>query len=327
MRRIAVLVLIVALLSACASAPETLDRVDHPSGAAPRPPGVSDPAVVKSPSPQPDCPAELSYRPKGAQPAPGRMPADSTMARIVQRGRLIIGTDQNANLLSYLEPETGNLAGFEIDLARQIAAALFPDGGTNPNRIQFRHITTADRIPVLERGEVDMVIRTMTMNCDRWERIDFSAGYLWAGQKLLVNNGSGIRSLADIGRRRGKVCATSGSTSIVKISAQPGVVPVSANLTVDCMLLLQQGQVDAVSTNDTILLGLAAQDPGTTVVGDALSQELSGIGIPKDHRDLVRFVNKVLEGLRANGKLAASYQRWLGRGLDPRPQLPTGYRD
>ncbi|SHN46675.1 glutamate ABC transporter substrate-binding protein [Cryptosporangium aurantiacum] len=324
MKRLGALLLVLTL-AACGS-PAALPEVDHPSAAAPRPPGVSDPAVVTSPPPQADCFPEASYRPVSTLPAPGRMPPGSTMAAIVKRGRLIIGTDQNANLLSYLDPTTGDLAGFEIDMARWIAAALFPDGRTNPNRIQFRHITTADRIPVLQRGEVDMVIRTMTMNCARWKQIDFSSGYLWASQKLLVNRGSDITTIFDIGKRGGKICATSGSTSIVKIAAVPGVVPVSANLTVDCMLMLQQGQIDAVSTNDTILLGLAAQDPGTEIVGEPLSSELSGIGIQKGHVDLVRFVNKVLEGLRADGSLVNAYRNWLGALGEP-PALPSDYRD
>ncbi|GAA3389264.1 transporter substrate-binding domain-containing protein [Cryptosporangium minutisporangium] len=326
MKRTALL-LVVALLAGCASAPDEPIGADHPSAVAPRPLGVSDPAVVAQPSTPPDCGnPEASYRPVRALPAPGRMPRNSTMETIVKRGRLIIGTDQNANLLSYLNPE-GQLDGFEIDLARRIAAALFPDGATNPNRIQFRHITTADRIPILERGEVDMVIRTMTMNCARWQQINFSSGYLWASQKLLVNKGSNIQSMQDIAARRGKICATSGSTSIAKISAYPDVVPVSADLTVDCMLMLQQGQIDAVSTNDTILLGLAAQDPGTHIVGDPLSSELSGIGIQKSQVDLVRFVNKVLEGLRTSGFLTERYEHWLGDLPGAPPALPADYRD
>ena len=319
---IAALILVPALLASCSSSTQAPPADDHPAAVAPRPLNVADPAKVASPSPQPNCDPEASFRPRGALPTPGKMPAGTSMAKIVQRGRLIVGTDQNANRLSYLEPSTGELAGFEIDLAHEIAKALFGD----PSKVQFRHITTADRIPVLQRGEVDMVIRTMTMTCSRWQQINFSTEYLHARQKILVNRGSGITSLADIGRRHGKVCATSGSTSIVKISQQPGVVPVSADVTVDCMVLLQQGQIDAVSTNDTILLGLAAQDPGTEIVGPAMSSEPSGIGIPKQDVELVRFVNGVLERLRSNGVLQRIYRLWLG-GLGAAPTPVAVYRD
>jgi polar amino acid transport system substrate-binding protein len=319
--RVIVPALALVLLAACGTS-SVGPEPDQPSVPAPRPINVVDPAVVASPSPQPSCDPRASFRPRGALPAPGRMPAGTTMAKIVQRGRLIVGTDQNAYLFSYRDPNTGELTGYEVDLAHEIARALFGD----PSKVQFRHITTADRIPILQRGEVDIVIRSMTMTCARWQQVNFSTEYLHAAQKILVNRGSGIGSLADIAKRKGKVCATNGSTSIVKLSQQPGVTPVGTDSTIDCLVLLQQGQVDAVSTNDSLLLGLAAQDPGTEIVGPPMSSEPSGVGIPKLNVDLVRFVNGVLERLRANGALARSYQRWLGK-LGPAPTPVAVYRD
>ncbi|MFI5952260.1 transporter substrate-binding domain-containing protein [Cryptosporangium sp. NPDC051539] len=310
-----------AVLAACSATP-TGTSDDHPAAVVPKPLNVVDPAAVPSPSPQPACNPVASYRPPATLPAPRRMPAGSTMARIVQRGRLIVGIDQNAYLLSYRDPTTGDLAGFEIDLAREISRALFGD----PDHVQYRHITTADRIPVLVKGEVDMVIRTITMNCTRWEQVNFSTEYLRARQKILVNKGSGITSIEDIAARHGKVCATKGSTSIAKVAAIAGVVPVSTDITLDCLVLLQQGQVDAVSTNDTILLGVAAQDPGTEIVGPPMSSEPSGVGIPTKNVDLVRFVNGVLERYRSSGALGRSYQRWLG-ALGPAPTPVAVYRD
>ncbi|TQS40646.1 glutamate ABC transporter substrate-binding protein [Cryptosporangium phraense] len=312
---------VVALLAACGAAPgET--GTPAPAPVVPEPLNVADPAVVPSPSPQPTCNPVASFRPPASLPAPNRMPAGSTMARIVRRGRVIVGIDQNAYLLSYRDPTTGALAGFEIDLAEAISRALF---GT-PDRVQYRHITTVDRIPVLQRREVDMVIRTVTMNCERWQQVNFSTEYLRARQRILVNKGSGITSIQDIAARHGKVCATKGSTSIAKVAAVPGVVPVSTDITLDCLVLLQQGQVDAVSTNDTILLGIAAQDPGTELVGPPMSSEPSGVAIPRDDRDLVRFVNGVLARMRSSGALARSYDRWLGR-LGPAPTPVAVYRD
>jgi polar amino acid transport system substrate-binding protein len=319
--RVAVAALSVGILASCSSQQGAPQRA-HPVAAVPQPQNVKDPAKIPKPSPEPKCDPEASYRPQGALPAPGRMPAGSTMAKIVARGRLIVGIDQNAYLLSYRDPKTGELAGDEIDLAHEIAAALLGD----PDQVQFRHITTADRIPVLQRNEVDMVIRAMTMTCTRWEQVNFSTAYSVAHQRLLVNRGSGITDLASLAERHGKACATSGSTSIVKLSQQPGVVPVSTDSTLDCLVLLQQGQVDAVSTSDTILVGVAAQDPETVLVGPPLTDEPSGVGISKSSVDLVRFVNGVLEKLRANGALQRSYDRWLS-GLGATPTPAAVYRD
>ncbi|WP_033346358.1 glutamate ABC transporter substrate-binding protein [Catenuloplanes japonicus] len=288
------------------------------SARVPVPVNVKDPAASLSPAPSPPaCVPRQSLRPEGALPAPGRMPDGSTMAEIVQRGRLRVGIDQNAYLFGFRDPDTGELSGFEIDLGKEIARAIFGDA----EAVQFRAITTADRIPVLERGDVDIVIRTMTMTCERWQQVNFSTEYLTSRQRLLVNKGSGIGSFDDLGGR--KVCATAGSTSIRKIVEQPsGPVPVSTDSTLDCLVLLQQGQVDAVSTIDVLLAALAAQDRGTEIVGPGITEEPSGIGIPLGDDDLVRFVNGVLERARTDGTWKRIYERWL-LPLGPAPAPPA----
>ncbi len=253
-----------ACLAAC-----TGTHPPAPVAAAPpvavRPPGVADPAVVPSRTagPQLSCDPRASLRPPGSLPAPGAMPANSTMAAIVARGRLRVGVDQNTYLFGYRDPATGQIVGFDIDIAREIARALFGD----PNRVQLTAITSAQRIPFIQSGQVDIVSDSMTINCERLQLVDFSTDYFDAGQKILVTKGSPIRGPADLKGR--KVCAASGTTSIQTIATLPAhPIPVSVNDWTDCMVLLQQGQVDAVSTDDNILAGLAKQDPNTVVVGN-----------------------------------------------------------
>ena len=252
------------------------------------------------------------------------MPAGH-LKTIQDRGRLLVGIDQNAYLFGFRDPKTGELGGFEIEIAKEIARGIFGD----PEAIQFRAITTADRIPVLQRGEVDIVVRTMTMTCERWQQVSFSTEYLTSRQKLLVNRGSGIKSFDDLAGR--KVCATKGSTSLRVIKAAAShPIPVGTDSTLDCLVLLEQGQVDAVSTIDVLLAGLAAQDPGTIIVGEPLSNEPSGIGIPKDKDsvELVRFVNAQLERIRGDGTWKRIYQRWRTPALGPAPAPPAPvYRD
>ncbi|GLW28497.1 glutamate ABC transporter substrate-binding protein [Actinoplanes regularis] len=321
MRRPVALLVLLTLLAGCGS-----EARPQPTGGVravvPLPENVQDPAEIPNPPPAPDCTPRASLRPTGALPAPGRMPAGSTMATIAARGRLIVGVDQNAYLFGFRDPATGDLVGFEIDMARAVAKAIFGD----PGKIQFQAITTADRIPVIQQGSVDMVVRTMTMTCERWQQVSFSTEYLASHQRLLVRRGSGIREFSDLGGR--KVCATRGSTSIRTIAAQPSKpIPVATDSTLDCLVMLQQGQVDAVSTIDVLLAGLAAQDPSTEVTGARSSDEPAGIGISKDSPDLVRFVNGVLEKVRSDGTWTRSYQRWLS-ALGPAPQPPAPvYRD
>ncbi|KUL27439.1 glutamate ABC transporter substrate-binding protein [Actinoplanes awajinensis] len=318
-RSILALVMVLAVVAGCSAEARPQPPTSGARAALPLPENVQDPAVVPSAAPVPDCVPRASLRPSGTLPKAGRMPAGSTMAKIAARGRLIVGIDQNAYLFGYRDPATGELVGFEIDIAHAVAKAIFGD----PDKIQFQAITTADRIPVIQKGSVDMVVRTMSMTCERWQQVSFSTEYLTSHQRLLVRRGSGIREFTDLAGR--KVCATRGSTSIVTIAAQPSKpVPVATDSTLDCLVMLQQGQVDAVSTIDVLLAGLAAQDPSTEVVGRFSSDEPSGIGIAKTSPDLVRFVNGVLDTMRADGSWTKIYQRWLTPlGPAPAPPVPV----
>jgi len=171
------------------------------------------------------------------------------------------------------------------------------------------------------------VIRTMTINCERLEYTDFSSVYYEAKQRVLVKEASGITGIDALGGK--KVCATEGSTSLARILAAPSKpVPVQVPNWTDCLVMLQQNQVDAISTDDTILGGFTAQDPFTKVVGESLGAEPYGMGIPKGDEDFVRFVNAVLQRMRTDGTWAATYNRWLADLLGQAPAPPTAkYRD
>ena len=316
MRSRAVALALVAVLAGC-SAPQDWSVPPESRPVQPRPAGVQDPAVLPSASAAPvKCDPLASLRP-GTLPAPGQPPAGSTMAAIAQRGRLIVGVSQNTYLFGHRDSRTGELVGFEVDLAREIARALFGD----PSKIQFRAMSAAERIPALKNGEVDLVVRAMTMTCERWQEISFSTEYFTGGQRLLVPVDSPVKSIDDLGGK--KVCAAAGSTNITAIAAAKSKpVPVAATDALDCMVLLQQGQIDAVSTDDAILAGFAAQDPSTKVVGPAFAAAPYGIGVKKENSDLVRFVNGVLEKVRADGTWTAIYQRWLST-LGPAPAPPA----
>ncbi len=287
-----------------------------------RPLGVQDPAVIPSSSagPAQTCDPRASLRPAGSLPAPGQMPAGSTMARIQQSGLLRVGVDQNTFLFGYRNPATGQIEGFDIDVAREIAKAIF---GT-PERIRLIAITSAQRIPYVQENKVDLVADTMTINCARLQLVNFSSVYYEAGQRVLVNKGSTARGIDDLGGK--KVCAAAGSTSIQNIAARPSKpIPVSVLDWTDCVVLLQQGQVDAISTDDTILAGMAEQDPNLQLVGPKFTEEPYGMAISKDSPDLVRFVNGVLERMRRDGTLRAINERWLKENAPPVPS--AAYQD
>ncbi|MCG8927495.1 glutamate ABC transporter substrate-binding protein [Lentzea sp. DG1S-22] len=318
MRRLALAA--VLLLGACSAGPAPSEVVPR-SAPVPQPAGASTVSAAPS-SPgaaAPACDATASLRP-GPLPPAGQMPGGSAMARIQQRGRLIAGVDQNSYLMGFRNSFTGEIEGFDVDVARQIAKAVFGD----EKKVQFKVVTAAERIPVLKSGEVDVVVRTMTITCERLRDVDFSQVYYQAGQRVLVRRNSGITGVD--GLKDKSVCVASGSTSLGNVVNRARTTVSVPNWT-DCLVMLQQGQTDAISTDDTILAGLAAQDPYTEVVGARFTDESYGVGIPKGQEDLVRFVNGVLERMRADGTWNGMYRRWLTT-LGPAPTPPAGrYRD
>ncbi|MGW0662000.1 glutamate ABC transporter substrate-binding protein [Streptodolium elevatio] len=276
---------------------------------------------------------KLSLRPPASLPAPGSWPQDSKMAEIVRRGYLRAGVDQSTYPFGYLDPVDATLKGFDIDLLREVAKAIFGDAG--PNRIQFRVLRNADRVPAVESGQVDIVAMTMTVNCERRERVDFSDVYFTAGQRTLVQKDPGLPARARTEGLAGlagyRVCAVNGSTSLTRIKEpQYQAIPVEGETWADCLVKLQKGETDAISTDDTILAGLQAQDAKfTEVVGGRISEEPYGMAVNKEDPEFVRFVNAVLADVKRSGRWTDLYKAYIGTSLDetvPRPPAVTTWR-
>ena len=254
-----------------------------------------------------------TYAPLDPMPAPGDMPDGSTMQAIAERGQLVVGVSGDTLLFGSRNPLTDTIEGFDIDVLKEVAKAIFGDDGED--RIVYRVITYAQRLPSLESGDVDIVAHTMTINCRRWLRIGFSSVYFQAGQKVLVQQDSGFDGIDALNAAGARVCAPEGSTNIDFLRNNPDrfdrlEVVGKADIT-DCLVAMQQGEADATTGDDTVLAGFAAQDPSTEVVGDPFTEEPYGLGINADQVDLVQFVNGVLEQIRADGTLEGINQRWL----------------
>ncbi len=255
----------------------------------------------------PDDPTR-SLAPLDPLPAPSELPAGSYMAEIRSRGVLRAGVGADTLLFGYLNPQSGDIEGFDVEMARLVAEAIFGD----PNRIELVPVTSAERIAAIESGQVDLVVKTMTINCDRWGSINFSSIYYESGQRLLVGSDAAVATIDDLGDE--VICAVAGTTSLANLQDR-GVATFEASDWTDCLVAFQQGQVSGISTDDTILAGLAAQDPYAAVVGSPFSDEPYGIGLPKEHAEFTSFVNAVLERARADGTWQALYDEWLAQIL------------
>jgi len=273
--------------------------------------------ATKPPAPSPSSPAQpqprcsqptASLRPPAVMPTPGAMPKGSFMKRIQEQHYLLAGVDQNTFLFGYFNPQDGKTEGFEIDLLRQIAKAIFG----SEQALRFNAVTPAQRIPAVQSGSVDIVADAVTITCERRREVDFSTVYFNAKQKVLVPSNSTARSVRDLGGKR--VCAAVGSTTIAALKPlKPPVIPYPVPQRTDCLVRLQQGLVDAISSDDSILLGFAAQDPDTKIVGGRIAAEPYGLAISNTHPDFVRFVNGVLARMRADGTWRRLYAHWFGR--------------
>ena len=314
MRRLALLAAATLLLAGCGAG--NYEATPLPVAETP----AASPSAPSSTAPPAQCGNQLaSYDPLSTLPQPNDMPQGSFMEKIRAHGKLRAGVSADTLLLGARNPLTGGLEGFDIDMLRAVSQAIFG----RPDRIEFKVITAAQRIDALRNGSVDIVARNMTINCARWEQIAFSAQYYQSGQKVLVSTHSAIKSTADLSGKR--VCAPTGTSSMDTLTAKfPKAIRVGSDTHTGCLVLFQQGKVDAITGDDTVLAGLAAQDPYVEVLqGPAFTSEPYGLGISKAHPEFVRFVNKVLEDVKADGRWKASYNRWLADSLGPAPAPPT----
>jgi polar amino acid transport system substrate-binding protein len=282
-----------------------------------------------APGPDTTCPdVTKSLRPTGTLPAPTALPAGSTMRAIRDRGFLVVGIDQSTYPFGYVDPVDNELRGFDIDLLRAVAQAIF--GNADADHLQFRVLANKDRAIAVARGDVDIVAETMTINCERRQSVDFSSVYFVAGQRILVQK-DGKAENADYSKglaglpSSARVCSVPGSTSIVELAKRvPKERIVEGDTWADCLVKLQQGQAEAITTDDTILAGLKTQDPYfTQVVGEPITYEPYGMAIAQNRPDLVRFVNALLEQMREDGRWQDLYRTYLGVSLrDTVPEPP-----
>ncbi|MEU5050031.1 glutamate ABC transporter substrate-binding protein [Streptomyces sp. NPDC021096] len=276
------------------SAPRHTDRV-YPAAA-----GTAARVPAKCASP------EASLRPSTAD--------GPAVQRIKNRGRLIAGVDQNSYRWGYRDPATRELSGFDIDLVRAIAKAVLGD----PDKVTFLAIPTNQRIPALEKGKVDIIARTMTINCDRIKQVAFSTAYFEAGQQVLAPKGSPVTAFDDTLKGK-KVCTAKGSTGESELKHEShGAEVLTVPNQLDCLVRLQLGRVDAVVTDSALAAGQAAQDPSVRLVGKPFTTESYGVAMNLGDTDLVRRVNAVLDDYRRGGDQSPwmqAYRKWLEHDL------------
>ncbi|MFJ2478497.1 glutamate ABC transporter substrate-binding protein [Streptomyces sp. NPDC087659] len=239
-------------------------------------------------------------------------------SRAKRAGKLVIGSKEDQPYLATVDADGGR-SGFDIEVAKMVAADL----GFSADQIEFRTVRTDTRESAIVRGDVDLYVGTYTMNAERMKKVDFAGPYHMAGADLLVRmtemHIDGPRAL-----KGKKVCSASGSTSLQEIKKPNyGAVAVELPSYPACVRQLLDEKVDAVTTDDAILMGYAAQHLlKTRIVGAPFTREPYGIGMKKGDQALRRAVNDALEVHRDNGDIKRAFLATLGRSGSPYAKPP-----
>ncbi|MEZ5084839.1 MAG: glutamate ABC transporter substrate-binding protein [Tessaracoccus sp.] len=203
-----------------------------------------------------------------------------------------IGVKEDQPGLGYLDPITEELSGFDVDIARWIAASL----GFEESDITFQAIPSPNREQAIVNGDIDYYVGTYSITDERKQQIDFAGPYFITGQGLLVGVDSEVASEADLGPDT-TVCSVTGSTPIQNIRENYPDVPTEEFDTYSqCVEAIINNQVDVVTTDEAILIGYAAENPEQLkIVGEPFTEERYGVGVPKGDDVLRDHINTLFE--------------------------------
>ncbi|MEU6915555.1 glutamate ABC transporter substrate-binding protein [Streptomyces olindensis] len=213
--------------------------------------------------------------------------------------KIKIGIKYDQPGLGLKEPD-GSFSGFDVDVATYVAKEL----GYEPDQIEWVETKSADRENALSRGDVKMIAATYSITDERKQKVDFAGPYLLAHQDLLVKKDSDITKATDLNDK--KLCSVTGSTSAqnVKNDFAPKAQLEQRGGYSECLAALQSGSVDALTTDDSILAGYAAQDQYKgqfKLAGLKLSNENYGIGVKKGDKATLDKINTALEKMVSDG--------------------------
>jgi ABC-type amino acid transport substrate-binding protein len=246
--------------------------------------------------------------------------ADTTMGKIQEKGEITIGVKYDVPPFGFKNPQNNEIEGFDIDLGKAVAEAL----GVTP---KFVEAISDNRIPFIKDGTVDLVLSTMTINEERALEIGFTDPYFVAHGRILQEKGGDITGVEDLAGKT--VCTALGSTYEETLKEQaPDAELKLVDSYSECLELIQNGAVDAISTDDVILTGMIIQDDTLELVdAEPLTTEPYGGGFKLKDTEFQEFLNGVLEDYKSDGRWEAAYEKWLGQYTGESAQPPTATLD
>ena len=254
--------------------------------------------------------------------ADNNFPADSTMAKIAAKGKVTVGVAYDTALFSVKNPTTGAIEGFDADFARLVAEKLT---GSADN-IEWVETSGENRMPFIESGKVDLVIKTFTITDERELRIDFAGPYYLVGQDMMVRaDYTKVTKVNDLNNAGIKVCVGTGTVTAGNIR----LTSPKANITeVDDTNLCVEGVIDnrfdVYVDDDSYMGGVVAQRPDKIkMVGAPFTKEGLGWGLMNNDTVFKTWLNELLQTAIDDGTWKKFYDANIGSILGTAPQIPT----
>ncbi|MFV0558334.1 MAG: transporter substrate-binding domain-containing protein [Enterococcus sp.] len=238
----------------------------------------------------------------------GSSVAEQNIAETIQETNTITwGVKYDTRLFGMMDIASREVKGFDIDIAKAITEKILGRDGN----AEFVEVTSKTRIPLLKNGNIDAIIATMTITDERKKQVDFSDVYFSAGQSLLVEKGSDIKSVEDLGADD-TVLAVKGSTSTANIRQHaPETQVLELENYAEAFTALQSGQGDAMTTDNAILLGMADNNPEYELVGGTFTNEPYGIAINQGQDEFLDEVNEALAEMHQDGTYDEIFDKWF----------------
>ncbi|NYI45955.1 glutamate transport system substrate-binding protein [Nocardioides aromaticivorans] len=243
----------------------------------------------------------------------------SRMAELAKAGTINVGHKTDQPGVGFQGATDDVPKGFDIEIAKLLIADLCIDPASD--KVNWEETISDNREPYLESGKVDIVLASYSITDDRQKVVGQAGPYMVTGQQVLVKEDSDVTGIDDL---KGKeVCSVTGSTSLENVKAK-GAKGVGADSYSECAEKVLDGTYEAMSTDGTILAGLAAQNEGQLkVVGDQFSTENIGVGYGKDHPEMCEWIDGVLKAAFEDGSWAEAFELTLGPSGVETPEPPT----
>ncbi len=252
----------------------------------------------------------------------GNLEEGTTMAALNKAQKITIGTKFDQPLFG-LKGLSGQPEGFDVEIAKIIAGEL----GISEDKITWIETPSGVREEKIQQGAADMVVATYTINAARKERVSFAGPYYVAGQDLMVKkDNTTVTGPDSLKAAKARVCSVSGSTPGERIKAyvDPAQL-VLFDVYSKCADALRTGQVDVVTTDNDILLGLNDKsERAFKLVGNKFTQEPYGIGIKKGDVKFCEFINRALQKASSDGRYKAAWDKTAGKVAGAVPPMPPG---